>query len=189
MPIGASAGSGGILGTIGKALPVLGDIGRGAGAAADTAAGNRSTLAQLNTMRDRNVIDAESEYQTAQNNRAELDLKRRAADQASRKSGYSDALKADYLQNWTPAQRPRRVPMVTGGFNTVTDDMRDKSKEMERQAMLRLLSGEQFDPMEAPQRVPVSAVPTASGLERAGGVLSTIGSLTPAALSLLRRRS
>ena len=112
--------------------------------------------------------------------RPEIDA---VADQASRKSGYSDALKADYLQNWTPAQRPRRVPMVTGGFNTIIDDMRDKSKEMERQAMLRLLKGEEFDPQEAPVRVPVSAVRTASALAKTGGVLSTIGSMTPAMIA------
>jgi len=104
-----------------------------------------------NVMRDRTALDAIGARERAELDRRKLELDQRELDLKTRGDGYGQALKAQYLQNWTPAQRPSRIPMVSGGFNTVPQSSKDLAAKFEQDATVRALKGQSFAPMSPMQ--------------------------------------
>jgi hypothetical protein len=154
-----------------KAIKIGSALGKLFGGGAKQQSSDRQGKDTVNTQRDRNAIEAMSEREQALIARAALELKQREFDAASRESGYRQSLRSQYLQNWTPAQRPNGIQMIHGGFNTVSDASRQTAKEMERQATLRLLNGEHFDALPAMQNYIPSPMSTPSTWEKLSGIL------------------
>ena len=150
------------------AAPYLGKIlSGGAKSSADARAARNSD----NIYRDRTQLESVTSHERALQDRARLEMEQRQMDAATREQAYQQALRSQYLQNWSPAQRPKGVEMVRGGFNTIPDSARGTAAEMERQALLRLMNGEQFAPMPAMERFRQTPEAKESTLSKIGGLL------------------
>lgn len=123
-----------------------------------------------NIARDRTALDAVGQHERALEERRSLELQQAALDAKTREDGYKQTLRAQYAQNWQPAQRPERIPMVTGGFNTVPQSTRDFAKQYEQQAMVRALQGQKLDPMAPVERFTPTPVKQPSLWEKITGV-------------------
>lgn len=173
---GTAAGGGGLLSTVGglmgggsktgMALNLAGKLLSGGAKGSEQ---SRLAADSANAVRDRTSSDALSDYERNLVARGNLDVDQRKVDSATRDSGYKQALRAQALQNWTPAQRPSRIPMVTGGFNTIPQASRDFAKDFEQQAMVRALQGEKFDKLPPVQRFNPTPVKEPSLWEKLSG--------------------
>lgn len=137
-----------------------------------------------NIARDRTALDAIGERERAELERRKLELDQRELDLKTRDGGYKQALNAQYLQNWTPAQRPSRIPTVHGGFNTVPQSSKDLAAKFEQDATVRALKGESFTPMAPMQKFTPTPVKEPSLWEKitgaAGLSLTAAGALKKA---------
>lgn len=132
---------------------------------------DRSNTNVINTNRDRTAADAVHQANQDALAKAELELKQKQADDAAREAAYRQSLRSAYLQGWTPAQRPDGIQMITGGFNTIPQGAKDAAAEMQRQATMKLLNGEQLSPLPTLQSYTPSPLQGPSTLEKLSGIL------------------
>jgi hypothetical protein len=172
---GAAAGAGikSVLGAVGKSVltnpGTLATVGSTLSGGAKGMADARAAQNSNAILQDRMRADDVQNYERSLVDRAKLDMDQRELDTKTRQGGFNDALRAQYLHNWQPAQRPSRIPMVSGGFNTVPQSSRDLAAQFERQALIRALEGESFDAMPDIERFTPTAMKDASGLEKLAG--------------------
>lgn len=117
--------------------------------------------------RDRLAVTQANAYEQALENRADLELKQRAADAAAREAGFKGALRAAAIQQWQPAARPNGIPTIAFAHKPDTAAL----PEYERQMMLRLLNGEQFDDLPPIERIRLSEPSQSSTWEKISGGL------------------
>jgi hypothetical protein len=129
---------------IGLAAPAIGKLLSGGAAGMEK---SRQVEDNGNIARDRTALEAIQDHEHALEQRRQLELQQRELDEKTKDTGYKQALHAQYLQNWHPAQRPDQVPTMTGGFNTIPQSSKDLAAQFEQQATARALKGEQFDPL------------------------------------------
>lgn len=155
------------------------------GGGAKSSAEARAAQDQANAQRDRTLAESVAARETAIRDRARLEMEQREADAKARQDGYKAALRSQYLQGWSPAQRPNSVPMIRGGFNTIPAGSIETAKEMERQAMLRLMNGEKFDKLPTIERFTPAPIAKQGTWEKISGILGlgfgAAGELTAAA--------
>jgi hypothetical protein len=130
----------------------------------------RESTNNANVSRDRTIADAIAEYERAQQGRAKIDIDQRTQDLDTRDQGYKQTLHAQSLKNWQPAQRPSRIPMVRGGFNTIPEESRKFAGDFEQQAMVRALQGQKYAPMPAQERFRPTPVKEPSLWEKIIGI-------------------
>jgi hypothetical protein len=146
-------------------------LGKLFGGGSKASAEQRAAQDQANIYRDRTALDAITNRERALQDRRKLEMEQREMDAGARDAGYKRALHSQYLQNWQPAGRPKGVEMVRGGFNTITDAQRQVAKEAERQALIRLMQGEQFDALPPMERFAPTPLSKASTWEKLSGIL------------------
>ena len=120
--------------------------------------------------RDRTMAQAMAQREQALENRAQLDLTQRSADSNARQAAYENLLKGDRMLNFTPASRPHGVANISfvhgpGALGKQAID------EMSRQAILKQLNGEKFDPLPTIERFQPTDLKQPSTLEKLGGIL------------------
>jgi hypothetical protein len=151
---------------------ILGGAGAAVGAMGQGAAENRGakTAAQL----DRDVLAqrSASDYEQALENRAKLEMDRRTADAKARQDAFVQSLRSALALNFSPAARPEGVANISFVGKGIGEQGQAAAAEMSRQAMLRLLNGEKFDPLPAVERFTPSALPQASTWEKVAGILA-----------------
>ncbi len=149
------------------AAPVVGKL---LGGGAKGMEQGRQAQDTANVSRDRTALDAIGQRERAMMERRRLDMDQRDQDMKTRDDGYKQTLRAQYLQGWTPAQRPERIKMVSGGFNTVPQSSKDMAAKFEQEAMMRALNGQKFDALPAQERFTPTPIKQPSLWERISGV-------------------
>jgi len=168
----------GLGGAVKSALPgVLSAAGRTIGAGTQQAAQNRSAEMEAGLMRDQLAMQAQQQHEQAQQQRARLEMDQRAYDTKSRLDAGNTAMRASSIQNWKPAARPSGVSNISFTQGPGEGGMA-AAKEMERQALMRQLRGEQFAPMSA------LAGPYAVSPMKKAGTMEKIGNFMAPALSI-----
>jgi hypothetical protein len=145
-------------------------------AAGQASASNRGAQTAATLHRDRLGIEAESDYQNSLLKRAELEMKQREMDQAARLDAAKQAILADRMKHWAPAERPSfsgggfKIPTISftrgigeGGMKAV--------EELERQALIRQLQGETFEALPELTRYQLAELPKASTWEKLANIL------------------
>ena len=146
-------------------------LGKLFGGGAKKSAEDRQAQDMANVQRDRNRLQAISDYEKALQDRAQLEMDRREFDTKARQDAYRSALRSQYLQGWAPAQRPAGIETVRGGFNTIPEASKQAAAEFERQALLKMLNGEKFDSLPAIERFTPTPVSKPSTWEKLSGIL------------------
>lgn len=167
-----SQGFGGALRSAAMNPQVLAAIGRTVGAGTQQAAQNRSAMTEAQLFRDQIALQAQRDHEQALIQRAKLEMEQKEADAKAREGAGNAALRADQIRNWQPANRPGRVANISF-VQRPGEGGQAAAKEMERQALLRQLQGEQFTPL-APMAGPyaVSDVQRAGTMEKIGNILA-----------------
>lgn len=189
---GASAlGLGGAIKSAVTNPNVLSSIGRTIGAGTQQSAQNRSAEMEANLMRDQLAMQAQQQHENNVLQRSQLEMQQKAADQKARMDAGNTAMRASAIQNWKPAARPSGVSNVSF-VQAPTGGGMDAAKEMERQALLRQLSGEQFAPLpELSRPYQVSPMKQAGTMEKIGNFLApafSVGGAIAAGQNGLTRR-
>jgi hypothetical protein len=143
---------------------------------------DRQTKDAANLQRDQLALQQENLRQNALLDRARLDLQQREADAKARQEGFAGALRSASIQQWQPAARPNGVPSIS--FVRKPDSA--ALPEYERQMMLRLLQGEQFDALPQLPTMRVSQPAQASTWEKIAGGLG-LGAGIWSALSQIKQ--
>ena len=186
---GAASGGGGIMGWLSNPsnwsnlLGIAGDVGSVLGNQAQGAAEGRHVEALLENQRD---AIRNQQYGTAQNaqfNAGSLDLARKGFSETARGSRGKQAVTGNLLSNLQDLSI--NIPgiqnaTVNGGLkaSALGEGGRGAASEMAKQAMLALLSGDEFTGGEVLTPPQLSATPQPSGWENAagiGGILGTLG--------------
>jgi hypothetical protein len=154
------------IGAIGSAL-----TGMAKGAEADRAQGVNYQLG-----RDRLGLDAQAQYERDLQSRRNQEMEQRDLASRTGTTAFQNALRASNVSGFQPAARPQGVPTIS--FVHPTQGGRDAADAMSREAMLRLMEGEKFDPLPPLQPYALSSptsMPGQSLLEKILGPLGLAG--------------
>lgn len=175
-----------------------GDVGRLTGAAAQGAADIRLTEAQINNQRDRNVLDRTA-TQIGQNQtrdaqalqRAQLGIEAPMA--RTKQAAYGDALSnvQDVNIDFQPTTGTLPKFNVSGGLrpSLFGANARGAGAELSRQALLKLMSGEDVPQASEAVAMPEMSDPTTSGaMEKTLGAAGLGGSILGALGDALKNR-
>lgn len=169
---GGSLAAGGAMAAGKKMLPgVLSTVGSALSGGSKSMAADRATADNNALVADRTRQGAMSDFERALEERRRLDISQRELDAKTRSDGYRQTLHSQAVQNYQPAQRPGRIPMVTGSFNTIPQSSRDFAHDFEQQAMTRALQGQKFDDMPAVERFTPTPMKQPSLWEKMSGAL------------------
>lgn len=159
-------------GTSLAALPaILGGAGAMIGAAGQGAAQNRGATTAAGIDRDRNVVDANRDYETALANRAKLDLDQRATADKLQSEAWKKSLQSALALNWSPAARPKGVANISFVGKGIGEQGRMSAETINRAAQLKLLNGEKFDDLPGLERFTPSELPKQSMWEKIANIL------------------
>ena len=133
---------------------------------------------QANALRDQTAERAMFDRERALQDRSKLEMDQLTQQSKSASDAMKRALFSQYLGGWTPAGRPDGVPMIRGGFNTIPQGSAEAAKEMERQAMLKLMAGgDKFSQLPAMERFQATPLSQASTKEKIFGMLGLGGNV------------
>ena len=179
---GTAATSAGLLGRLGGALKTsqgLSTAMRAGGAmasgAAEGAEQDRLAGVQYGLGRDRLGLDAADQFEDAVQSRGRLDLDQRKFGQDSQNNAFTNAMRAAFVNNYQPAARPAGVPTINFGSAGYSPNERGNAAELERQATLKLLEGEKFDPLPELKPYGLSSPTTMPGSSTREKLLGILG--------------
>jgi hypothetical protein len=158
-------------GWVGAAIAGAGLLGKLFSGGAKGSAEGRQKANENAILQDRMRAEEIASHERALQDRRALDMKQREMDSGARDMGYRQALRSQYLQGWTPAQRPDGIQMIRGGFNTIPQSAKDLAKDFERQALIKALQGEKFADLPALERFKPTAMKEPSMWEKVSGAL------------------
>lgn len=170
-------------GWIQAALMGAGLLGKLFGGGAKASADQRMQEALLGAQRDRTQADVYGTAQDAQFKNANTDLQRREFSQQARPANAQQVALGDLLKNIQDVhiQPPPGVHMgqISGGLrpSVFGENTRQAGGELSRQALAKLLAGEQFDPIQMLRPPTPTQTPQAGKLENLMGILGTVGGL------------
>lgn len=143
---------------------------------------------QANAQRDQTAERAMFDRERALQDRSRLDMDQQTQQSKSASDAMKRALFSQYLGGWSPASRPDGVPTMHGGFNTIPAGSQDAAKEMERQAMLKLMAGgDQFAKLPAMERFQPTPLSKQSTSEKIFGMLGLGGQIAGGLGSLFNK--
>ena len=172
------------------ALGAISGLGSLFGGGAKAASDSRERQAMLQLAQDRAKTDQYGIGQQAQMQLGNLDLSRKGFEESARSGRAKQAMLADLLANFKPTSID--IPgiqsaKISGGLS-LGEGGKMGANELLRQALLKQLSGDQFQGGNLLQAPGVQATPKAGWLEKIGGLLGTAGAVAGGINSIIPQR-